>query len=71
MCITERYCTPIDEIERVRISYLSMTWTTPLATRTSGMMTFAEFTKIDPSSTVIVTLPPLTVVNVVLLNKLL
>jgi hypothetical protein len=48
-----------------------MTWTTPLATSTFGMMTFAEFTNTDPSSTVIVTLPPLTVVKVVLLSKLL
>lgn len=35
-------------------SYLSMTWTTPLATSSFGIMTFAEFTNTDPSSTVIV-----------------
>jgi hypothetical protein len=48
-----------------------MTWTTPLATSTFRIMTFAEFANTDPSSTVIVTLPPLTVFNVVLVNKVL
>lgn len=42
-----------------------------MATNTFGMMIFAEFTNTNPFSTVIVTLPPLTVVKVVLLSKLL
>lgn len=46
-------------------SYLSITCTTPFATKTSGVMTFASFTKTLPLSMVIVNLPPLRVVKLV------
>jgi len=46
----------------------SMTWTTPLDTRTSGRITLAEFTKTVPFVTVMVTLPPLTVGRVVFVS---
>jgi hypothetical protein len=39
----------------------SMTWTTPLETKTSGVMTFALLTKTSPSMTVTVMFPPPTV----------
>lgn len=45
---------------------LSITWTTPLATSTSGIVTRAEFTKTAPSSMVMVTEPPFSVGIVVL-----
>jgi hypothetical protein len=48
---------------------LSMTCTTPLATRTLGTMTLAELTNTVPFSTVMVTLSPLTVYRVVLVSK--
>lgn len=50
---------------------LSMAWITPPATRTFGTTTLAELTKTLPPSTVMVTLPPLTVFKVVLLNRVL
>ena len=40
-----------------------------MATSTFGIITFAEFTNTDPSSTMIVTLPLLIVFKVVLANK--
>lgn len=54
-----------------RITYLSMTCTTPFATKTSAVTTLAPFTMTPPFPTVIVTLLPLTVFKVVLLSKLL
>ena len=38
-----------------------MTWMTPFDALTSGMMTFALFTKTEPPSTLIATFAPLTV----------
>jgi hypothetical protein len=52
-----------------RRNYLSITWTTPLATRTLGVTTFAELTKTVPFSTVMVTFPPPTVFNVVFVSR--
>jgi len=50
---------------------LSITWTTPPAMSTFGVITLAELTKTLPSSIVIVTFAPLTVVKVVLLSNVL
>lgn len=44
--------------------YLSMTWTTPLATRTSGMRTLALLTNTLPPEIEILTLSPVKVVSV-------
>ena len=45
---------------------LSMTWTTPLATRTSGVTTLALLTKMVPLLVVMVTLAPHMVFSMVL-----
>ena len=54
-----------------KLAYPSITWTTPLLTRTLGVRTLAELMKTVPFSIVIVTLAPLTVLSVVLLRLLL
>ena len=50
-------------------TYPSITWTTPLATRTLGVITFAELTNTVPFSTVIVKFSPPTVFKVVFVSK--
>jgi hypothetical protein len=47
------------------LSTASITCTTPLATKTSGVITFALFTYTFPPSIVMVTFSPFTVVKVV------
>jgi len=49
-------------------TYPSMTWTTPLETSTSGMVTFAELTNTEPSIMLMVMSAPLTVLRVVFVN---
>jgi hypothetical protein len=53
------------------LSTLSITCTTPLATKTSGVITFALFTYTFPFSMVMVTFSPFTVVNVVFVKVVL
>ena len=53
------------------VTYPSITWTTPLATSTSGMMTLALFTNTPSSPTVICRSLPSTVSRDVLLRPLL
>lgn len=50
---------------RIRVGYLSMTCTTPLATKTSGVMTLALFTKTEPFEIVTVRFMPLIEVSMV------
>lgn len=49
----------------------SMTWTTPFATRTLGMITLAWLTKTEPLATVTVIEPPPSVLTVVFLRSVL
>ena len=53
----------------MRETYASMTWTTPLLTKTSVMTTLALFTKTVPLMAVMVMLPPPSVVRVVLVTR--
>ena len=53
---------------KTRVEFLTITCTTPFATSTSGIVTFAEFTNTLPPSTVMFTLPPPRVGSVMFLR---